>query len=121
MKPTSDGGMDDDSPNDVFFFLSFIIEFLKLDLIVFLSVTTTLTANGRFPLSAAGAEVELESSDSHLLAQCLHAGGLSEGDGGAASAQIPPGNLHTDCRGAFRAAEVTLLIHPMLHLSQTLF
>lgn len=52
------------------------------------------------PSAVAGAEMEPESSDPRLLAQRLHAGGLSEGDGRAASAQIPAGDLHADRTGA---------------------
>lgn len=48
-----------------------------------------------FP-SNAGAEVEPQPADAHLLAQCLHAGGLPEGDGGAAHSQIPSGYLYAD-------------------------
>lgn len=51
------------------------------------------------PLFNTGAELVSKPTDSHLLAQCLHAGGLPERDGPAAHCQISPGYLHTDCRG----------------------
>lgn len=51
------------------------------------------------PLFNTGAELVSKPTDSHLLAQCLHAGGLPERDGPAAHRQISPGYLHTDCRG----------------------
>lgn len=62
------------------------------------------------PSAVAGAEMEPESSDSRLLAQRLHAGGLSEGDGRAASAQIPPGHLHADCTGAHCLANCSVCL-----------
>ena len=53
-----------------------------------------------FPLcSNTGAEVESEPTDTHLLAQCLHAGGLPERDRRAAHPQISTSYLHTDRRG----------------------
>lgn len=52
-----------------------------------------------FCFANAGAEVESQPTDSHLLAQCLHAGGLPERHGRAAHPQIPTGYFHTDRRG----------------------
>lgn len=49
--------------------------------------------------SNTGAELESEPTDSHLLAQCLHAGGLPERDRRVAPPQIPSDYLHTDRRG----------------------
>ena len=54
----------------------------------------------RRPL-CSGAELEPESTDAHLLAQRLHAGGLPEGHRGAAHPQIPPSHIHTDREGAY--------------------
>lgn len=45
--------------------------------------------------------MESQPTDSYLVAQRLHAGGLPERHRRAAYSQIPPGDLHTDCRGAF--------------------
>lgn len=53
-----------------------------------------------FSFFHSGAEMEPESTDFHRLAQCLHAGGLPEGHGRAAPAQIPPGDFHADRTGA---------------------
>lgn len=52
-----------------------------------------------FYLFDTGAELESQSTDSHLLAECLHAGCLPERDGGPAHPQIPPDYLLTDSRG----------------------
>ena len=49
--------------------------------------------------SPPGAELEPQPPDSHLLAQCVHAGGLPEGLRRAAHPQIPPENLHTNRTG----------------------
>ena len=54
----------------------------------------------RLPL-CSGAELEPESTDAHLLAQRVHAGGLPEGDRGAAHPQIPSGDIHTDRKGVY--------------------
>lgn len=43
--------------------------------------------------------MEPEPTDSRVLAQCLHAGGLPEGLGRAPPPQIPAGHLHAHRRG----------------------
>lgn len=52
-----------------------------------------------------------DSADAHLLAQCLHAGGLPERDWPAAHPQVPPGHLHSDCWGTVCVLFDVLLLY----------
>lgn len=76
---------------------------LELHVVVLLLVKVSLIQHQQLVCSFfclnTGAEMESQPTNSHLLAQCLHAGGLPERDGRAAHPQISPGYLHTDCRG----------------------
>lgn len=50
-------------------------------------------------LPAAGAKMEFEPLDPHILAQCLHASGLSEEHRRGAVAPVPTGDIRADSGG----------------------
>lgn len=77
----------------------------------FTSPTPTVCLLSSFLFSNTGAELESQPTDSHILAQCLHAGGLPEGDRRAAHPQIPTGYLHTDRRGSACVLTNELIYH----------